>query len=238
MPVPTFRSGGVVVPTPATGATLSMNTPSAMAVGDFLVVAHFYDYNALADLTTPTGTAVTTWASQTTSGTTANQMHLKLWSGTATAAGVQTVVVNTATSDATHMPVLFVVDATGVTIAVVDVAQNTGNNTVSHVAPSITTTPLIDDRLICGAGESPFSGGAYSWPGSMTEQSDVVVGSNSVASTATEVLTANGSTGTRTATFSGTTEDFVAFSIVLRATTVGGGTPLPPALRRVRTAIT
>lgn len=209
-----------------------------MTVGDFLAVAHFYDYNALSDLTTPTGGAVGgSWTSRTTSGTTANQMHLKLWTGAATTAGVQTVVVNTSTTNGTHMPVLYVVDSTGVTITVVGADQNTGTNTVSHVAPSIPDA-LIDDLAIFGVGESPFSGGAYTWPGGTTERSDVQVGSNSVASTATEVLTANGATGTRTATFSGTTEDFVAFSIVLRATTVGGGTPLPPSLRRVRTAVT
>lgn len=216
---------------------MSINTPSSMAVGDFVLVPHYYDYHTLADLTTPTGTAVGgTWTSQTTSGTVANQMHVKLWSGVATTAGVQTVVVNSSTTDATHMPVLYVVDSTGVTITVVGAGQNTGNNTVSHVAPSITNA-LIDDLLICGVGESPFSGGSYTWPGAMTERSDVVVGTNSVASTATEVLTANGATGTRTATFSGTTEDFVAFSIVLRATSSGGGT-LPRPIRRVRTAVT
>lgn len=215
---PTVREK--IVATPATGLSLTMTTRSSgdvAAIGDLLVCAHFYDYYTAASMTTPTGGG--TWTLQATGDSGTNQMHVKVWTRPVTSSGQQTITVNDTNSDATHMPVVFLIDGDSTTLSVDGAAGSNGTNTTAHICPSVSPAGA-DNLLICGAGESPFGSGSYTWPGGMTEESDVSAAGASTASTATQLLTASGATGTRTATCT-QTEDFCSFSITIRSEVSG-----------------
>lgn len=237
MPQPAFRGGagtGIVVATPNTGGTLTMTAPSATAIGDLFVVCHFYDYHTAADMLTPTAPSGSWTQRGTTADSGSNMMHQKWWTRAVTAAGSQSVTVASTPTDATHMPVLLVFDGTGVTFSFQEANGATGSSSTSHVAPSV-ANGQTDDMLICCAGESPFGSGTYTWPGSMTERSDVSAGTFSSASLATEILTSNGATGTRTATCTAN-EVWCAGSLIVRATS-SGPVAVSPRIRGIRQAV-
>lgn len=219
---PTWR-GTPVAPAAATGASMSINTPSDSAVGDLAVLIHGYDYNTLADMSAPTGTAVSTWTLRATADTGTNRMHFKVWTGPVTAAGVQTVIANSSTTNASHMPVLYIINGTSLTLTVDGAAGANGAASTSHVAPSVSPVGA-DDLLVCAAGHSPDFSGNYTAPTGMTKQTEVDAGAFSTVATFTQTLAASGATGTRTATYS-LTEEWAAISIAIRGE--AGGTTAP-----------
>jgi hypothetical protein len=165
---------------------------------------------------TPTGGG--TWTPGGVGDNGVNQMHLKLWTRPVDISGTQTVTCNNTHADAFHMPVLYVIKgiSVGVQLSVDGAAASQGLATASHVCPSVTPAGA-DDLLLCGAGESPVGSGGYTWPGGMTEETDVNAGAVSQASTASQLLTAAGPTGTRTATFIAA-RNYVSGTVAVRAT--------------------
>lgn len=219
MSTPTWRE--ILAPAAATGTSMTLTTTSTTAVDDLLVLFHFYDFNTLADLTTPTGTAGT-WTLQASGDQGNNEMHVKVWTRPVTSAGAQTVNCTSSTSNGSHMPVLYVLDGSGLTLSVDGAAGSQGLASTAHTCPSVTTVGS-DNLLICGAGTSPSAAVDYTWS-TMTERSEVDVGTFSTASTATETLAASGATGTRTAT-SSTSQDWASASIAIRGVATGTNAP-------------
>lgn len=204
-----------ISPGATSGFTCIMNTSVNTAIGDLLVLWHFYDYHAVTDMITPAGGGV--WELRGIADTGINKMHLKLWTRPVTTNGVQTIICINAKADAFHMPVLYVLKPvnSGTYLSVDAVATSTGFTTASHVCPSVFTAGS-DDLLLCGVGESPLGSGNYTWQVGMTEETDVNAGAVSQASTASQTLVTSGATGTRTATFIAA-RDYVSATIAIRA---------------------
>jgi hypothetical protein len=210
-------------PAGVAAASQTLTTGAGTAVGDMLVLFHFYDYYTLADMLTPTGGG--SWTHNLPDGDSgASHMHVKVWNRLVVTGGAQTVTVNSTPTDATHMPVLFVLDG-AMTITTDGMSGSNGTASTSHVCPSVSPVGS-DDLLLCGAGMSPDAAGNYTAPSGMTKESEVDVGTFSTAATFSQVLSASGATGTRTAT-SSVSQIWCSATIALR------GVPTPAARTNV-----
>lgn len=201
------------------GFTFTLGAGSA--VGDFLVVVHTSDYYAASDLTTPTGTAASTWTNRGTNydaGT--NASHGKVWTAPVTTGGAQTVILNSAHTDEERTGFVFRIPNGGYDLATWS-STGAGSST-SHVAP--TSTPpsgQTDDMLLCvwvsGDGGGDIN---YTVPGSMTggTERDVVPYITGVG--AYEQLASASATGTRTATASAARAGWYAVSVLVKNTAV------------------
>jgi hypothetical protein len=197
-------------------AALSFTLAAGSAVGDLLVLIHANDWYAATNLTTPTGTAASTWTLQDTFDGGTNQSHIKIWTAPVTTAGAQTVLPNGTTTDEERGAGLWRIPN-----AVFDVANHAnGAGSVSHVAPSL--TPASTDEIYCciwtnntGSGNAVYN---YTYPGGAF----VGLTERDVATFATfgwgyEPITSGVATGTRTATASVSGQAWCAAAVLVKA---------------------
>ena len=211
----------------AGGADMALTLSSAQ-VGDTVVVLHADDFHTAAALTTPTGTAVSSYTLRHTVDGGTDDSHCKVWTGTVTTGG-GTVLEGTANTDHERYLGAWVLVGT----VDFDTAASTEVDTTStsHVAPSVTpTSGKTDDLLICLFGTGPFDSAInYTMPGSMTARTERDCGTFCTFRGADEQLASDAATGTRTATASAAFQWF-AVSVLMKSAGAGP----PPDLQFVR----
>jgi hypothetical protein len=211
-------------------AALSFTTGAGMLTTDKLVLVQANDFYTTASMTTPTGTAGTSWTLQTTVDGGGNAVHTKVWTSDVAAAGAQTVVVNNTTTDEERYAALFVL--TGAASGIDGVASTaSGTASTSHVAPSVTpTSGQSDDLLIClfcspvvaAFGTAP----TYTMPGGMTAYTEQNVGTYITYRAASQILSSSGATGAKTATASASLT-FQTTSFLVKSAAVPTVSPPP-----------
>lgn len=211
-------------------AALSFTLAAGSAVGDLLVLIHANDWYAATNLTTPTGTAASTWTLQDTFDGGTSQSHIKIWTAPVTTAGAQTVLPNGSTTDEERGAALWRIPN-----AVFDVANHAnGAASASHVAPSL--TPASTDEIYCclwtnnqGASNATYN---YTYPGGAF----VGLTERDVSTIATfgfgyEPITSGVATGTRTATASTAGQAWCAAAVLVKAGAVAAAAPYVPRRR-------
>ena len=208
----------------AGGADMALTLSSAQ-VGDTVVVLHADDFHTLAGLSSPTGTAVSSWTEIRPGGNSlvdggTDDSHCKGWTGTVTTGG-GTVLEGTANTD--HERYLGAWALVGAVDFDTALATQVDTTSTSHVAPSVTpTSGKTDDLLICLFGTGPFDSAVnYTMPGSMTARTERDCGTFCTFRGADEQLASDAATGTRTATASAAFQWF-AVSVLMKST---GGAP-------------
>lgn len=191
-------------------AGLSFTTSAGMLTTDKLVLIQANDFYTAANMTTPTGTAGSSWTLQATVDNGTDNTHTKVWTSDVAAAGAQTVVVNNTTTDEERYAGLFVlVGAAGGVDGVASTAN--GASSTAHVAPTVTpVSGQADDLLIClfcstaNVLSETLSAAAvdYTMPGGMTAYTERDVGAFITYRAASQILSSSAATGTRTATAS------------------------------------
>lgn len=202
MSTPVIRQS---VATSIENAVATVTLGAGTAVGDLLLIFHGNDFYTAAALPTPT-------SSQTLSGLTlqatadqgTNQAHVKFWTAVITVAGTQTVSANRVTDEEISLHVIVLDGSTVDTASFLDGSAATGGATASStsmVAPAVSPT-TTDALLFCMVQTNGSVNGVptFTPPSGMTERTDVADGFFSGASTASLVLAASGTTGTKTFT--------------------------------------
>lgn len=196
-----------------TGA-ITFTLAAGSAVGDLLVVIFANDFDTLADLTTPTGTAATTWTLRDSFDGGSNLSHIKTFTAPVTTAGAQTVVCTATNANNEHGAVLVRIPG-----AVYDTSgHNNGATSTSHVAPSL--TPSSNDAIyVCLWTGNDAGGGIYNYT---YPASPFVAGTERDLDTFStfgfgyEPITSGAATGTRTATAS-VTHAWCAAAVMVKA---------------------
>jgi len=210
-----------------TTTTHTFTLSAGTQVGDTIVAISANNANTVGNLTDPPGgTAVTTWTLQHTldSGSAAN--HAKVWTGTVTTGGAQTVTVSETSQDSFYGGVFVL--AGSVPFDTAASSPTSVTSVTTEVAPSVTpTVGATNDLLICLFGV--LTGGPinYTMPGSMTAYTERDVTGQNTYRAASEQLTSHAATGTRTATTSFGRKWF-AVSILMGGVTTAAQTPLYP----------
>lgn len=201
-------------------------------VGDLVVVIAANDWYDATNLTTPTGTAVSSWTLRHTMDGGALDCHAKVWTGTVTTGGAQTVDTNWSTTDEERFVTVFVISG-GATYA--DAASaDTDTTSTNFVAPSVTPAAgSTDNILLCLWGNATGGDINLTVPGSMTAYTEVDFLTFVTFRAASEAYTSSSATGTRTATGSAARDGFgVAVIVSAAGAAVGAPTPTwqPPGL--------
>jgi hypothetical protein len=195
---PAFRS---VSTSESISTTLTVTMPTGVASGDVLVmqVAQYVDQKIGGFVSTPSG-----WtARQTSAGSGNNEFRVQVFTKTAGSSESSVVFSSLSGNYIATATILAVSGASAVDVAG---AINFNVTPPNYVAASVTTT--TSNGLLIGMWNRPaISGTSFTVPASMIERSNVKSSAaNSIyiyTAFATETLTASGATGTRTATFSG-----------------------------------
>lgn len=197
---PAFRS---VSTSESISTTLTVTMPTGVASGDVLVmqVAQYVDQKIGGFVSTPSG-----WtARQTSAGSGNNEFRVQVFTKTAGSSESSVVFSSLTGNYIATATVLAVSSASAVDVAG---AMNFNVSPPNYVAASVTTT--TSNGLLIGMWTRPSVGGSgntFTIPASMTARHNAVSSAgNSIhihTAFATETLTASGATGTRTATFSG-----------------------------------
>jgi hypothetical protein len=191
-------------------------------VGDTVLLVQSDFFYTLVDLLPPSGTAVASWVEKTGSGIPldggTNDNHARVWLGTVTTGGAQTVIVNSTNADNERYATVFVfvgaVEFDGAAGTEVDTTST------SHVAPSLTPTAgQTDDQLVCLWGTAAAVTN-YTPPGGMTAYTERDIGGINTHRAASEQLASDAATGTRTATSSANAE-WYALSVLVKAGAAG-----------------
>jgi hypothetical protein len=211
-------------------ADMVFTLAASTTVGDLAVVIAANDFYTLANIQTPTGTAVSSWTLQSaaTVDTGSNGNHVKVWTGPVTTGGTSTIDTNWSTLDEERYAQILIIQDGAFDVAL---SATNATTTTSFVAPSVTTTGT-DDLLICSWGEA-FAGSAFNLTpqGSMTELTERDIASCTFTS-ATETLVASGATGTRTATASTSKANSWGVSVAIKS--AGGGASVTKQETRIR----
>jgi len=199
-------------------------TATLAAVDDLIVLIQADNFYTLANLITPTGTAVTTWTEQTANGLPVdggtNDNHAKVWTGTVTTAGGTVIANRTNTDDEGYAAAFVLRGAAGTPEFDTGDATESDANATAHVAPSVTpTSGRTDDFLLCVWG-TPDTLTNYTLPGGMTAHTEQDVNGINTYRAGSEQLTTDSATGSRSATSSANTTWF-AVSVLVKTT--GGG---------------
>lgn len=216
-------------------AGISFTTGAGMLTTDKLLLVQCNDFYTAANMTTPTGTAGSSWTLQATVDNGTNNTHMKVWTSDVASAGAQTVVVNNSTTDEERYAALFVL--TGTASGIDGVASTaSGASSTSHVAPSVTpTSGQSDDLLICvwassrsvpNEGSGPVN---YTLPGSMIAYTERDMGIYITYRAGSELLSSSGATGTRTATAS-PASTFQTVSVLVKSASAASPAPTRPVV--------
>lgn len=229
MATPTIRE--VVSAVATGGASATVNTGAGTAVDDTLVCFAGNDWSTASGYGPPTGTAGT-WTLKATGDNGSNTAHLKVYTRPVTVAGTQTVTVAPSVDGEEAFNTTFVLVGADLTDPSDGAAGGNGTTgTSSQVAPAVSPS-TADALLLCGvqADSTASSAAAYTPPAGMTEQSDLADGTFSAGSTASLVLTASGSTGTKTFTLAPNATPYASASIAVKGAAAAAGTPRPPVV--------
>ncbi|WP_033288240.1 hypothetical protein [Amycolatopsis jejuensis] len=233
---PLIREFGQLTPVAAQSA--SFTTSSAVKAQDLIVLFHALDFYAASELLTPTGTAGT-WTLQATGDAGSSNPSIKLWTRPVTVDGVQTVTVNQTRSDgsvSTHYAHWFVLNGAGVTLAV-DGTPSSVNGTSGATAQTIGAISPVgaDDLWLAAIISGTFAAGDYTAPAGSTKVAEQDNGGVVTIASFRQFLTASGSTGTKTATFT-QTEPWCSAAICIRSTASGNTRSLNRATETDSTA--
>jgi hypothetical protein len=183
--------------TGSAGTTLTVSTPASMAIGDTVILWQGNNFYTAANLGTPTGTAVTTWtehvAARYDGGTNAN--HHKVWVGTATAAGVQTVIAAVGSQDEEKgIQILVLSGACVIEDASSEAEPSSSSWTANGATPTSAASLLV---IVCTSQAG--SSANFGFPGTMTAlaEQDWTFYTHR---TGYQFLSAAGASGTRTIT--------------------------------------
>lgn len=199
-----------------TTSTVTINTGSGTAVGDWLVVFHAIDYAAASgDLPTPTGTAGT-WTARTTAtqtGANTTGAHVVVWTRAVTVGGAQSVTLGINGSDTGVHGHVYVLTNLAASPFVAAASSIGPASATAAVAPAVTAN--TGDLLLC-AWQANYQGQQTAWtiPGSMSNATSSPVADQAIQTSAREVLAATGSTGTRTAT-QGTAANYSSATVAI-----------------------
>lgn len=196
-------------------------TATLAQVDDLIVLIQADDFYTLANLLTPTGTAITTWAERTDNGLPVdggtNDNHAKVWIGTVTTAGGTVIANRTNVDDEGYAAVFVFRGAVGTPEFDTGDGTETDSTSTSHVAPSVTpTSGKTDDFLLCVWGTLDATVN-YTLPGGMTAYTEQDVGGINTYRAGSEQLASDSATGTRTATASATNTWFAVSVLVKTA---------------------
>lgn len=233
MTTPAIRQ---IVVASASGANATASLGSSTAVGDLLIVWHGSDFDTAANMPTPTfSQTVSSLTLQTTGDQGANTNHLKVWTAGVTVGGAQTTTTGPTGSGEEIYNVTYAID--GSTVNLADFVDGTpaggsgATGTTSFVAPSVTGVTTSDALLLCGVAQGFTGPSTYTPPTGMTEDTDFINGAGfQSGSTAEQVLTSSGATGTRTFTFGGGTSNggYASASIVIKGAAASTFIAPPP----------
>lgn len=214
-------------------AAISFTTSSQ--VGDTIILIQMNDWYSLANLQTPSGTAVGGgWTLEQSYDGGTNLFHVKVWQGTVSTAN-GTVVVNSATTDEERYAACYVL--VGATYDTGGASVNSTAST-SFVAPSESAAGSDDLMLCVWCNTDQNSIPTITPPGTMTAYTSRAVDFVTYRS-ASEQLTASGASGTRTATSSLSRASLgVTVLVKSSATTTTLTDPSTGAVRLAKTATT
>lgn len=208
-------------------STQVVNTDSCN-VGDTLVIVYGTDAFDLASMPEATSSAGALTAGPVVDiGT--NLGHIKTYTVVVGTVGVKTVTFPAHSGCDIHGHWIRYPESLGIDVAASNVV--TTNTASAHVAPSVDPTG-VDRSLLCTwlttAGPA-MVGNPYVVPGGMTKQQETIASPFSDMCTATQELSADTPTGTRTATWLNNAR-YAAVSIALARLTAGGVSTFPLAL--------
>jgi hypothetical protein len=194
-------------------------------VGDLVVVIQVNNFYTAANLTTPTGTAVSSWTLRHTMDGGTNDCHVKVWTGAVSTGGAQTVDTNWTTTDEERFVAVFVISG-GAAYADAQSAD-TDTTSTNFVAPSVTPAAgSTDNVLLCAWGHQGGGDINLTVPGSMTAYTEVDYVTTCTYRAASEAYASSSVTGTRTATGSAARDGFGVAVIVSASTTTTIDAPL------------
>lgn len=204
MATPTIRE---VLAGSAENADVTLVTGSGTLATDMLVALQGIDFYAAASMVSPTPGS---WSNDATGDRGTNAPHIKAWTRHVEAPGGAQSVTFEQLSDAVNHGILLVLAGASLTV---DGAAGGSGTDDTQDAPSV--PPASDDALLICAWLSSILGD-YTPPGTMTEQAESDFSPWATMAAATEVLTAAGATGVRTATFS-VSRAFASISLAVSA---------------------
>jgi hypothetical protein len=221
----------VVVAT-ASGGNAVASLGAGTSIGDLLLIWHGSNFNTAANMPNPTTSqTVSNQTLQATGDGGSNANHLKVWSAGVTVAGVQTTTTAPTPSGEEIYNVSYVLS--GVSLAAFLDGTPAGGSgatgSTSFVAPSVTGVATSDALLLAGVAQGAINAvSGYTPPAGMTEDSDFANAGFQSGSTANQILTASGATGTRTFTFGGGTGNggYASASIVIQGAAVAVDIPI------------
>jgi hypothetical protein len=195
------------------GSQMSLACPASTAVGDTVLLLHADDFYTAAALTTPTGTAVSTWNLQHTYDGGSDLSHCKVWTGLVTTGGASTVIANSTNTDEERYAQIIVF---GPNVAYDVAASSVVASSTSYVNPAVTAAGA-DDVLVNLAGVTVGGDINFTMAASMTALTERDGTGFATWRTAYEQLSASGSTGTRTHTASAARAGFVV-TVAMKST--------------------
>jgi hypothetical protein len=193
------------------GGALQFTAATAVNADTILVIAADNFYLA-ADLLTPTGTAVTTWALAHTLDGGTNDSHIKVWLGTVTTAG-GTVITNWNHTDNERYAGIWVFPGA----VAIDAVASTDSDAAAtdHVAPSVTPTTGNLNNLLIVLWQSPGGEVNYVPPSIMLSYGERDLAGLATYLAASEPYAVDTATGTRTATSSASVT-WAALSVLVK----------------------
>lgn len=179
----------------ATAATCSATTGAGTTSGDTLIIFTGYDFYLASHMNAPTITGQTVVDTGVTADAGTDNPHMKLYTCDLTSGGAKTVNF-TVTSDADLTMIVYVMQGA----VAIDGTTGTGANatgTTSHLINA--AAPSTSDSLLLASVVRLFGDATEHWtvPSGMNTLFEVLPGSGGQAG-AQQVLTASGSTGSRT----------------------------------------
>lgn len=213
--------GGITVRSVGTGSAAGGNVtvtkPTGTAEGDYLIAYNTMDPDSAAS----TMTGASGFSQIGTTNTVTSAGHAKVWAKVAGASEPADYTFGGAAGSSSAVVMLCLTGQHASTP--IDVSPTHGGSSTAataHVAPSIDPT-VTDTLMITGYMALAQNGsGSYSPPSGMTERADVTAGAWTQTSVATQLLSADTATGTRTATFS-ESKAWIATSLAI-APSAGG----------------
>lgn len=207
-----------------------LSTSAGTAAGDTLLIAYASDFYAIGTMPEATSSAGTLTPVRTVD-IGSNIGHIKTYTVPVASAGAKTVTFPNH-SDADIFGAVLRISAS---VTVDDhQGQFSATATVSHVAPSVTTTGA-DRLLVCvwlaTDCSTSFPADPYTNPGGMTERAEPLASPFAALLVCTQGIAASGATGTRTATFF-QAEPYGSISIALAG--AGGAAASDPMLGYTR----
>src|SRR3954452_20911330 len=216
-------------------AVATVTLGAGTAVGDLLLIFHGNDFYTAAALPTPTSSQTLSGLSpQGTADQGSSQAHVKFWTAVTTVAGTQTVSGNRVTDEEVSLHVIVLDGSTVNTASFIDGTVATGGATAATtamVAPAV--SPSTADALLVSMVQTNGATSAtpsFTQPSGMTERTDVADGFFAGSSTAFLVLSASGTTGTKTCTCTAS-QGYATVSVAIK-----GGAPSQPVFVKAATA--